>query len=105
MNAARLAHPTIAEMNGTPALPRKSGELVFHDEWERRAFAMAVSLAEQGLLEWKDFQHQLTKAVASAEEIDPLHPSRGYYESWLAALEAVLAEKQMLEVKMNGRIA
>jgi len=84
-------------MNGTPALPRKSGELVFHDEWERRAFAMAVSLAEQGIFEWNDFQQQLIKAVARAEENDPLNPSRGYYESWLAALEAVLAEKQMLE--------
>ena len=83
-------------MNGTPALPRKSGELVFHDEWERRAFAMAVSLAEQGVFEWNDFQRQLIKAVARAEEEDLLNPSRGYYESWLAALEAVLAEKQVL---------
>lgn len=97
MSAERFARPAIAEMNGTPALPRKSGELVFHNEWERRAFAIAVSLAEQGLLEWNDFQHQLIKAVASAEENDPLKPSRGYYESWLAALEAILAEKQMLE--------
>jgi nitrile hydratase accessory protein len=83
-------------MTGTPALPRKSGELIFHDEWERRAFAIAVSLAEQGLLEWNDFQPQLVKAIASAEETDPLNPSRGYYESWLAALELVLAEKRLV---------
>jgi len=97
MNAERIAKPEIAEMEDRPALPRRSGELVFHDAWERRAFAMAVSLAEQGQFEWSDFQRRLIEAVASAEEGDPLHPNRGYYESWLAALEAVLSEKQLLE--------
>ena len=96
MNAERLAKPAIAEMKGAPALPRKSGELVFHDEWERRAFAIAVSLAEQGLLEWNDFQNQLVKAIANAEGNEPLNPSRGYYESWLASLESILAEKHLL---------
>ena len=97
MKAERSTRPEIAEMGGSPALPRKSGELVFHDEWERRAFAIAVSLAEQGQCDWQDFQQQLIKAVAAAEGEDPLNPSRGYYESWLAALEQLLAEKQLLE--------
>jgi nitrile hydratase accessory protein len=97
VNTARFARPEIAQMSGRPALPRRSGELVFHDQWERRAFAIAVSLAEQGLLDWKDFQSQLAKAIATAEGGDPLNPSRGYYESWLAALEGVLAERQVLE--------
>ena len=45
MSAAREARPDVAEM-GLAALPRKSGELVFRDDWERRAFALAVSLSE-----------------------------------------------------------
>ena len=96
MSEDRLTRPDIAEMNGTHALPRKSGELVFHADWERRAFALAVSLAEQGAFEWSAFQQQLIKAVAEAERKDPQHPTRGYYESWLVALEAVLAEKRLL---------
>lgn len=96
MRADRLADPSIAEMPGREALPRKSGELVFHDDWERRAFALAVSLAEQGRFEWSDFQQALIVAVAEAEGNDPLNPSRGYFESWLAALEAVLADKRLL---------
>jgi nitrile hydratase accessory protein len=97
MTAERAARPDIAEMGGTSALPRKSGELVFHDEWERRAFAIAVSLAEQGEYDWSAFQQQLIDAVAVAERDDPLRPSRGYYESWLAALERLLADKRLLD--------
>lgn len=92
----RLARPDIAEMDGTYALPRKSGEMVFHNEWERRAFAIAVSLAEQGEFEWSEFQQELIRSVAEAEAIDPHHPSRGYYESWLVSLEAVLRKKHLL---------
>ena len=92
MSAERHARSDIAEM-ARAALPRTSGELVFHDDWERRAFALAVSLAEQGLFEWSEFQRQLIGAVAEAEREDPQHPSRGYYESWLVSLERLLENK------------
>ena len=96
MTGDRQAWPNIAEMQGPSALPRKSGEMVFHNDWERRAFAIAVSLLEQGLYDWSAFQQQLIRAVADAEQDDPQHPSRGYYESWLVSLEALLEEKQLL---------
>ena len=97
MSGERHARPDVAEM-ARAALPRKSGELVFHDEWERRAFALAVSLAEQGLFEWREFQEQLIASVGEAERGDAQHRKRGYYESWLVALERLLGEKQLLEV-------
>lgn len=83
-------------MPGVASLPRKSGEMVFHDDWERQAFALAVSLAEQGVFEWSEFQQHLIESVAEAEREDPLKPARGYYESWLAALEKLLEEKALL---------
>jgi nitrile hydratase accessory protein len=82
-------------MRGAAALPRRSGELLFHADWERRAFALAVNLAEQGVFGWTEFQRQLIRAVADAERDDPLHPTRGYYESWLVALEALLEQKRL----------
>lgn len=96
MSEHRLARPEIAQMDGASALPRKSGEMVFHDDWERRSFAIAVSLAEQDLFEWSEFQHRLIEAIAEAERDDPGNPSRGYYESWLVALERLLGEKRLL---------
>ena len=84
------------------ALPRKSGELVFHDDWERRAFALAVSLADGGMFEWSEFQLELIESVREAERDDPRHPTRGYYESWLVSLERLLAKKRLLSRQLDG---
>ena len=89
------AREDIAIMPGMSALPRRSGEMVFHDDWEKRAFAMAVSLCEQGHYEWEEFQAHLIAEIDSANESpenpDPAAP--GYYEHWLRALEKVLDSK------------
>jgi nitrile hydratase accessory protein len=92
----REARAYIAEMPNGEALPRKSGELVFHDEWERRSFAIAVALAEAGLYDWSDFKRELIASVGEAELDDMGHPSRDYYESWLIALETLLMERGFL---------
>lgn len=92
----RTAKEDIAEMQGNAALPRKSGELVFHDDWERRAFAMAVALAESGNYDWSAFQQQLIRSIADAERDDPQNPSRDYFESWLLSLENLLVEQGIL---------
>jgi nitrile hydratase accessory protein len=91
------ADPRIAEMSGTAAMPRKSGELVFHDPWERRVFSLTVALCEQGLYQWDEFRDRLIAEIAAAERMagtDASHSSRpGYYESWLAAFEKLVIEK------------
>lgn len=92
----RTARDYIAEIPGSGALPRKSGELVFHDEWERRAFAMAVALAESGQYDWREFQQQLIASIDEAEQGNPQNPTRDYYESWLLALETLLSERGIL---------
>jgi len=84
-------------MSGTCALPRNSGELLFSDEWERRAFAIAVRLAEQGHFAWREFQQQLIESISEAEQRDPQNPGRDYYESWLVSLEALLRRKRLAD--------
>ena len=94
----RLADSNIAEMEGTAGLPRKNGELVFHDDWERRVFAMAVALCENGHYSWDEFRAHLIAAISASGET-PEHPcpgEPGYYEHWTSSLEKVLAEKGLL---------
>ena len=92
------ARQDIAVMDSACALPRRSGELVFHDDWERRAFAMAVALCEQGRYDWDTFREHLIAEIAASEASGggsaPGAP--GYYEHWLAALEQVLAKTGIL---------
>lgn len=97
MSNIRLARPAVADMEGSSAIPRKNGEMVFHNDWERHAFAIAVSLSEQGVYEWREFQQQLIESIAEAESGDALNPSRGYYESWLVALERLLGKNRLLD--------
>ena len=73
--------------------------MVFHDEWERRAFAIAVSLAEQGQFEWREFQQELIETISKAARDEPHNPSRTYYESWLASLEALLRQKRLFDIE------
>lgn len=98
------ARPEIAVMEPECALPRKSGELVFHDDWERRAFAIAVALCEQGRYDWDQFRQHLIAEIAAngsnGSTPDPHAP--GYYEHWLAALEKVLAETGILPAEGSG---
>jgi nitrile hydratase accessory protein len=65
-------------------LPRDNGELVFDAPWQGRVLAMAVALVREMGLEWDDFRRRL---IAAIEE----EPGRAYYESWLAALESLVA--------------
>lgn len=59
-------------------------DVPFEEPWQARAFAMAVIAVERLGLPWDAFRDELKAVVAT-------HPDRPYYESWLDALEALLA--------------
>ena len=94
----RQTNQQIADMGGSEALPRRNGELVFHDDWERRVFALAITLCEQGRFHWDEFREHLIASIArheyGPEHIDPDAPD--YYEHWLTALEKTLANIGMM---------
>ena len=82
----------ISAMAGPAALPRKNGELVFKAPWEGRAFGLAVALTEAGAYDWEAFRERLIGEIDRADEDDGTH----YYERWLASLERVLVESEMI---------
>lgn len=70
------------------------GDMVFKEPWEARAFALVVTLSRAGYFTWSEwvdcFAVQVTKATdAEAAGLTP----KTYYEQWVDAAEALLAEK------------
>jgi nitrile hydratase accessory protein len=58
----------------------------FDEPWHAQVFAMALALHERGLFTWSEWSETLGAEIARA-------PHRAYYESWLEALERLIAEK------------
>lgn len=92
----------ISQMPGPAAPPRKNGELVFAAPWQGRAFGVGVALCHRGAYRWEEFQRRLITEVASA---DAAGEPGVYYEQWLAALEKLLVEKQVVSPEEIARRA
>jgi nitrile hydratase accessory protein len=86
-----LVSPEVGQMSGISALPRENGELTFEAPWQGRAFGIAVGVVDRLGLAWEDFRQRLIVAIAE-------DPDRPYYDSWTAALEALLVDQGVLTV-------
>ena len=77
-------------MHGFGPVEPEPDEPVFHAEWERRAFALTLAMGATG--EWT------LDAARFAREDWPAaaYLSRTYYEMWLAGLERLLAERDLV---------
>jgi len=78
-----------------PGLPINSEGPVFREPWEAQAFAMAVALRERGFFTATEWAETLGAEIKRAQAAGD--PDRGdtYYRHWLAALERIVAAKQL----------
>jgi nitrile hydratase accessory protein len=66
----------------------------FDAPWQARAFAIAVAITDESAadgLRWAEFQDRLV------DEIDADDGEAAYYRQWLAALERLLIERDLLD--------
>lgn len=73
-----------------PEIPGGLAEPVFAEPWQAQAFAMVVALHEKGLFSWDEWAATLSRELKRADA-DP--HGHDYYEHWVAALGALLADK------------
>ncbi len=87
-------------LDGRIAPPTANGEVVFDAPWQGRVFGMARLLSEQGHYTWDEFRAHLIEKIGvwdrSAEAEDPNEAYR-YYDHFLAAFQALLEEKGLLD--------
>lgn len=80
----------LAPLEGIAAIPRDNGEVLFNEPWEAAVFGVAVTLTDQGTLEWEKFRENLVKAVTAANGCE------AYYESWTKALHWTILDANVL---------
>ena len=70
---------------------------MFAEPWQAQAFALAVQLSAAGHFTWTEWTTALgAQLQAAAARGEPDDGSR-YFEHWLAALEQLVAEKQLTD--------
>ena len=83
--------------------PRDENGPVFREPWEAEAFALAVSLKEQGLFTWNEWAKILGEEIMKAQSAGDPDTGETYYRHWLATLERILAEKGVIESGVLAR--
>ncbi len=78
-----------------PGIPRDDEGPVFREPWAARAFAMTVSLHARGLFTWAEWAEALAHQVRRAQAEGDADTGETYYQHWLAALETLVAAKNV----------
>jgi nitrile hydratase accessory protein len=83
-----------------PGLPRdEQGSPVFREPWEAQAFAMAVRLHEAGHFTWTEWAAALAEQIRQAQAAGDPDLGDTYYLHWLAALERLAVDKNLVSVE------
>src|SRR6267378_3496758 len=88
--------PPEVDFRALPALPRDEAGPVFKAPWEAQAFAMTVFLHARGAFTWREWADALARELAAAAARGAPDDGTHYYEHWLAALEKLVAGKELV---------
>jgi nitrile hydratase accessory protein len=82
-------------LKANPGLPVDTGGPVFREPWEAQAFAMAVTLHEQGLFAWPEWATELGATIKEAQAAGDPDTGETYYRHWLITLERMIEKKSI----------
>jgi nitrile hydratase subunit beta len=92
-------------MNGFGPIRRDEHEPLFHEDWERRTFALLIAVIASGAI-------NMDEARDGVERMDPLlylqtvHADESYYWRWLCATEILLERKGIVtRAERDARIS
>ncbi len=92
----------ILSPSDTPCAPERPKEGVFDEPWQAQAFALTVALNEAGAFEWGDWATLLSKELHAPDAKDD---GSDYYARWIAALEALLVSKGIVDASQVADLA
>ena len=74
-----------------PGIPQGEDGPVFREPWEAQAFAMALSLHQQGVFTWPEWAATLADEIKRAQATGDPDTGETYYRHWQSALERIVA--------------
>ena len=83
--------------DAVPSIPRDAAGPVFREPWEAQAFAMTLALHERKLFTWTEWAAALADEITRAQKSGDPDTGETYYQHWLAALERIVAEKNITD--------
>jgi nitrile hydratase accessory protein len=86
-----------------PDLPQDGDGPVFGEPWEAQAFALTLALHQRGVFSWSEWAAALAAEIKRAQGRGDPDTGDTYYHHWLAALERLVAEKQIATPQTLGR--
>ena len=101
----RVSDGAAAAVEALPKLPRDADGPVFAEPWEAQAFALAVALHERGAFTWPEWAEALAAEIARAQAAGDPDTGTTYYRHWLAALERLVAQKELADADTLQRYA
>ncbi len=84
-------------LDSVPFIPQENHQPVFNAPWQAQAFAMALTLHEQGVFEWSEWAAVLSVEIKNAQRNGDADLGDTYYLHWLAALESIVVKKGIAE--------
>ena len=93
------------DITALPGLADDGSGPVFSSPWQAQVFSLVVGLHEAGCFSWSEWAEALSREMAEAPTGGPdgvqtqeeTNPSDSYYQSWVSALEHILARKTILD--------
>lgn len=108
-NAADGSASVGSSIADTPGLWLDDNAPTFAEPWQAHAFAMTVKLHEQGVFTWQEWADALSKKISLQDQQNHQDQENGpaadvsqrvfqeaYFLAWLAALESLLIDKNIL---------
>lgn len=91
-----MSEPSVP-LSGRYQPPLANGEVVFDEPWQGRVFGLAVLLAEQGTLQWPEFQQSLIDVVGEWDShSEPENADYPYYELFAEALSRLMVRQGLV---------
>ena len=86
----------VGGMQGFPAVVAEDDEPAFHADWEAHVFALNGALLKRRVYNLDEFRDAIERMPAAE------YLAASYYERWLAAITALLAEKGVVTTEESA---